>query len=182
MGLPSVRSRETRRRHSADASEYSLQSDGFQVGLNHLYASRDDSKDALWFALPDLAASVLLTGRVPTIVEAFRIVPKGQLASLRPITLRGAVPIDPRRDDFFRKVIEERKRLASNTALSPEERQRLDKALKVLANATSYGIFAEMIREETAENFPSRATASTPSRLHVRCAIPNMRASTAFRR
>ncbi len=68
------------------------------------------------------------------------------------MTLRGAVTIDPRSQDFFRTIIEERKRLALNKALSPEERERLDKALKVLANATSYGIFAEMaprrIREE----------------------------------
>ena len=77
--------------------------------------------------------------------------PKGQLPGLRPITLRGAVPIDPRTQDFFRTVIEERKRLASNPALSDEERKRLDKALKVLANATSYGIFAEMLREESAK-------------------------------
>jgi hypothetical protein len=87
-------------------------------------------------------------------VEAFRIEAKGQLPTLHPITLRGAVPVDPRRDDFFRKVIEERKRLANNPNLSTEERARLDKALKVLANATSYGIFAEMIREETAERAP----------------------------
>ena len=45
-------------------------------------------------------------------------------------------------------MIEERKRLASNTSLSDEERRRLDKALKVLANATSYGIFAQMDRKE----------------------------------
>jgi hypothetical protein len=132
-------------------AKYSLESNDYQVGLNHLHATSDDPKDGLWFALPDLAASVLLTGRVPAIVEAFRIMPKGQLPGLRPITLRGAVPIDPRTQDFFRTVIEERKRLASNPALSVEERQRLDKALKVLANATSYGIFAEMLREESAK-------------------------------
>ena len=44
-------------------AKYSLESNDYQVGLNHLYATSDDSKDALWFALPDLAASVLLTGR-----------------------------------------------------------------------------------------------------------------------
>ena len=130
---------------------YSVEANDFQVAINHVYATSDDPKDSLWYALPDLAASVLLTGRVPAMVETFTIEPQGQLANLRPITLRGAVPIDPRRDDFFRRVIEERKRLASNTELSDDERKRLDKALKVLANATSYGIFAEMIREETAE-------------------------------
>ena len=75
---------------------YSIESNDYQVGLNHLYASSDARADALWYALPDLAASVLLTGRIPTIVDAFAIVPKGQLPGLRPITLRGAVAIDPR--------------------------------------------------------------------------------------
>jgi hypothetical protein len=135
-------------------TKYSLESNDYQVGLNYLYATSSEAKDGPWFALPDLAASVLLTRRIPKIVEAFAIEPRGTVPSLRTITLRGSVPIDPRRDDFFRKVIEERKRLAANSTLSDEERKRLDKALKVLANATSYGIFAEMIREETADKVP----------------------------
>jgi hypothetical protein len=135
-------------------ARYSLVSNDYQVGLNHVYAKSDDPKDGLWFALPDLVASVMLTGRIPTIVEAFRIQPKGLRRTLRPIKLRGAVPIDPRSEDFFCKVIEERKRLASDAAMTQQERKRLDKALKVLANATSYGIFAEMIRDEAAEKAP----------------------------
>ena len=133
---------------------YSVESNDYQVALNHLYASNDDPKDGLWYALPDLAASVLLTGKVPTIVDAFAIKARGTLSSLREITLRGTVPIDPATQDFFRTVIEERKRLAANPALSDEERKRLDKALKVLANATSYGIFAEMRREEALKDVP----------------------------
>ena len=71
----------------------------------------------------------------------------------------------------------------SNPALSDEERKRLDKALKVLANATSYGIFAEMMREESAKKrFRSRAMASIPSRLSAPCSIPNIPASIASRR
>ena len=153
-GSPSVRSRETRRRHSADACQVQPGKQRLSGGTQSPVRDQRRPEGRSLVRVARSGRIRLLTGRVPTIVEAFRIVPKGQLASLRPITLRGAVPIDPRRDDFFRKVIEERKRLASNTALSPEERQRLDKALKVLANATSYGIFAEMIREETAEKFP----------------------------
>src|SRR5205807_1111003 len=51
--------------------------------------------------------------------------------------------------DFFRVVIEERKRLPQRTDISPIEKTRLDKALKVLANAASYGIYAEMHRQES---------------------------------
>ena len=49
----------------------------------------------------------------------------------------------------FKVVIEERKRLSRRTDLPEVERKRLDKALKVLANATSYGIYAEMNRMES---------------------------------
>src|SRR5207253_3443115 len=48
-----------------------------------------------------------------------------------------------------RVVIEERKRLAQRSDISATERKRLDKALKVLANAASYGIYAEMHRKES---------------------------------
>ena len=57
--------------------------------------------------------------------------------------------MDPRSEDFFRVVIQERKRLAKRTDLTDIEKARLDKALKVLANAASYGIYAEMIRQES---------------------------------
>src|SRR5206468_2845864 len=39
--------------------------------------------------------------------------------------------------------------LSSRTDLSEIEKSRLDKALKVLANAASYGIYAEMNRQES---------------------------------
>ena len=126
-------------------AKYSRESNDWQVGVNHLYA---DPGNALWFCLPDVVASVLLTGRIPQILDAFRIEPRGVLRGLRPVELRGAIEVDPRTQDFFKIVIEERKRLSSRTDLSDTEKERLDKALKVLANATSYGIYAEMIRQE----------------------------------
>jgi hypothetical protein len=58
---------------------------------------------------------------------------------------------EPLATDFFKVVIEERKRLASRTDISQTEKDRLNKSLKVLANATSYGIYAEMIRQESDE-------------------------------
>ena len=51
----------------------------------------------------------------------------------------------------FRVVIEERKRLSLRTDLSGIERERLDKALKVLANSASYGIYAEMNRQDSSD-------------------------------
>jgi hypothetical protein len=65
------------------------------------------------------------------------------------VKLRGAIEVDPSRQDFFKAVIGERKRVAERIDLPEAERSRLEKALKVLANATSYGIYAEMQRRES---------------------------------
>jgi hypothetical protein len=55
----------------------------------------------------------------------------------------------PAKQDFFKVVIEERKRLPRRNDISDIEKSRLDKFLKVLANAASYGIYAEMQRLES---------------------------------
>lgn len=130
-------------------AKYNPETNDWQVAVNHLYAQTDDPDDALWFSLPDIVASRILTGRVPKVIDAFRIKPDGTLRGLKATKLRGVVEVDPRKRDFFRIVIEERKRLSSRADLPEIERKRLDKALKVLANAASYGIYAEMIRQES---------------------------------
>ena len=89
----------------------------------------------LWFAGPDVIASLLLTGRAPKIVRAIRMMPHGRQEGLRPISLRGAVKIDPQ-TDFFRKVVEQRERRP--------KRDPLSKFLKTLANSGSYGLFVEI--------------------------------------
>lgn len=132
-------------------SKYSLDSNDWQVALNHLTGLSNDPKDALWFSLPDVVASVLLTGRIPRIVDAFRIEARGKLDKLKPIKLRSEIRVDPSTQDFFKIVIEQRKLLSLRTDIDEIEKGRLDKALKVLANAASYGIYAEMNRKEFAE-------------------------------
>ncbi len=129
--------------------KYSAVSNDWQVALNYLYPSDHPSSEALWFSLPDVAASVLLTGKIPKIVDAFRLVPHGKLDGLRSIRLGGEVNVNPLAQDLFKTVIEQRKSLSKREDLSKADVERLDKALKVLANATSYGIFAEMNRQET---------------------------------
>ncbi|MGH9682860.1 MAG: DNA polymerase [Candidatus Acidiferrales bacterium] len=130
-------------------SQYSLQTNDWQVAVNYLYAKGSKRNDGLWYSLPDVAASVLLTGKVPRIVDGFRLEARGVRERLKAVKLRGAVRVDPRKQDFFRVVIEERKRASSRADLSETEERRLDKALKVLANAASYGIYAEMNRQES---------------------------------
>jgi hypothetical protein len=130
-------------------AKYSSASNDWQVALNHLYATDNAASDGLWFSLPDAVASVLLTGKVPKIVDAFKLVPIGELPDLRPVRLSGEVSVDPRSQDLFRTVIEQRKSKIKKERTSPEDTDRLDKSLKVFANATSYGIYAEMNRQET---------------------------------
>lgn len=130
-------------------AKYSVQSNDWQVAVNHLHANDDNPDDALWFSLPDVVASVLLTRKVPRIVDAFRLEAVGVLEGIETVKLRGIAPVDPAAQDLFKVVIEERKRSKARSELSEIERERLDKSLKVFANATSYGIFAEMNRRES---------------------------------
>lgn len=130
-------------------SRYNVASRDWQVGINHLYSKNDDPTNALWFSLPDAIASVLHTGKIPKVVDAFRIEAHGILPNLKPVKLRGAVEVDPRTQDFFKVVIEERNRLKTRKDLPETEKERLNLALKVLANSASYGIYAEMIRQES---------------------------------
>jgi hypothetical protein len=113
----------------------------WNIGVNPLSSERP-----LWFALPDVVASTLLSGRPPEVIRAIRLIAGGQQLGLRPVFLRGEVRVDPAEEDFFRVVIQERYRLSARTA--DPEAKRLDAFLKVLANAASYGIYAEIVRHE----------------------------------
>jgi hypothetical protein len=132
--------------------------DARQIGINPL-----TTEDAIWYAGPDLAASVLLSGKVPQIEEAFAIVPKrgksGRILrnrGMRPVKLLDAIPIDPRRENFFTRVIEARQLAKKDKDLSDAERDRRDLGLKVIANASSYGILAQ----RDPSDLPGRETAA----------------------
>jgi hypothetical protein len=126
-------------------SKYSPASNDWQVGFNHVYAKKED---ALWYSIPDLVASILATGRLPETVDAFLIEPSGTLFEAIPTKLRGMVPVDPEHDDFFRVIVDERLSLSSRGELSDIAAKRLDKALKILASATCFGIYAQMDRKD----------------------------------
>jgi hypothetical protein len=112
-------------------SVYDSKSGTCNIGLNELHWNQP-----MWIAGPDLIASVLLGGHVPKVLDAFRMVPHGKQRGLRPVELRGAVSVDPRREDFFTRLIEYRKQNRAN--------DRLQYFLKILANSTSYGTYLEL--------------------------------------
>jgi hypothetical protein len=112
-------------------SVYNDKSGTCNIGLNELHW-----KQPMWVAGPDLIASVLLSGHIPNVQKAIRIVPHGKQSSLKPIKLRGAISVDPRKEDFFTRIIEYRKQNKKD--------DRLQYFLKILANSTSYGTYLEL--------------------------------------
>ena len=112
-------------------SVYDGKSGTCNIGLNELHW-----KQPMWIAGPDLIASVLLSGHTPNVLKAFRIVPHGKQRGLRRVELRGAISVDPRKEDFFTRVIEYRKQNKAD--------DRLQHFLKILANSTSYGTYLEL--------------------------------------
>lgn len=115
----------------------------FGIGVN-----RVTGKGGMWYAGPDLVASTLLKGRPPRILKAIRLVPEGKQTTLRSVHLRGSVPVDPSKEDFFRRVIEARMEVRGDEEMPALERDRLQQALKILANSSGYGIFAELNRQD----------------------------------
>jgi len=108
------------------------------IGLNPLTSNKP-----LWFAGPDIIASLLQTGKAPRVLRAIRLEVVGVQQGLQSINLGGGL-IDPASDDFFRKVIEERKRKNKSDPLYY--------FLKILANAGCYGIYAEVNRQQVGKN------------------------------
>ncbi|MDX2059480.1 MAG: hypothetical protein SFV24_16840 [Gemmatimonadales bacterium] len=108
------------------------------IGVNPVH-----STVPLWYTGFDLAASYLLTQKVPRIRQAFRIDGTGVLPGLSPVLFRGETRIDPDADDVFRAVIEARHRVKADASRPAAEREALQRGLKVFANSGSYGVLAE---------------------------------------
>lgn len=101
------------------------------IGINYL-----TSKEPIWFAGPDVIASILLTGKVPRIEKAIHVVAQGTQPGLNSTSLRNMVKVDANEHSFFKHVIEQRAANESNPSLHYW--------LKILANSGSYGLFVEL--------------------------------------
>jgi len=119
------------------------------IGLNYL-----TSATSLWYTLPDVIASVLVTGKAPTILEAIELVPSEDHVETRKIALFGdeRYTIDLTTKDFFTAVIDLRTEIKARMAQAARvgdtaEQAHLDAvqtALKLLANSTAYGVLVEV--------------------------------------
>ncbi len=118
------------------------------------------SDTELWYTIPDLAASALLTGKAPTILKAYRFYPDGSLLpGLKPVKLRGETAIDPATQDFFKVAMEQRQAIKIQTKKTGHssdciceddshvgcycERCRHGNSVKCTGTSGAYGVFAE---------------------------------------
>ena len=120
------------------------------IGQNYLI-----SEETHWFALADLVASKIETGRTPEVVRALTFKPRGTQSQLKPVNIFGnsEFGVDPTRDDFFKQLIDLRSKVKKELSIleanqgSPEEIERLriqEQGMKILASSTSYGIYVEI--------------------------------------
>ncbi|MGE0621624.1 MAG: hypothetical protein AB7I04_01850 [Pseudomonadales bacterium] len=114
------------------------------IGLNYLTADLP-----LWYTLADCIVSKLLTGKAPKILEALTFEPGPPQDGLQPINIlsREDFRIDPRKDDLFTRLIDLRDEVK-------EEKDEIEKTLKIIANSTSYGIFIEINRDDAPKSEP----------------------------
>ena len=122
-------------------SNYDKNSNIYNIGVNHL-----SCKDLLYYALSDVIVSKILSGKTPKIKRAIRFIPKGRQETLTNSRILG-FDFDPAKDNLIKELVERRQQVKSEIKQIPSDKQHLEglqKSLKILANATSYGIFVEM--------------------------------------
>jgi hypothetical protein len=107
------------------------------IGINYL---KSEDGTSLWYSLPDLIASKILSGKTPKILEAITFVPQGIQNDLQEIEVLKGITVNPE-EDFIKKLIEERIRIKSEP--TTEQNDIKQGILKIIANATSYGIYIE---------------------------------------
>lgn len=114
----------------------------WSIGVNYFA----DHHDTHWYAVGDVIASKILTGKTPTILRALTFQPEGEADGLKCVALRGEVEVDPSVDDFFVTVIEQRQIRKHDHG----DDDPVQASLKVLANSGSYGIYAELTAQDHA--------------------------------
>jgi hypothetical protein len=116
-----------------------------------------------WYSFADIVSSKLITGKCPEILETIEFVPVGRQTT-NIIKIFGdpnyTVDLAEGKDDLFVKVIELRTTVKADRDKHPKgspEYDRLDAmqlALKLLANATSYGVLVEVVVDEKMAEVP----------------------------
>jgi len=103
------------------------------IGINYL-----TSEKGLWYTIQNVIASKILTGKEPEIVDAITFIPEGTQNGLKDVKISN-ITISAK-DDFIRKLIEERMKVKKSDR---KDKDQIQLILKIIANATSYGIYIE---------------------------------------
>jgi hypothetical protein len=121
---------------------------GLNVGINYLSSSSE-----MWYSLPDVIGSYLLTGKVPKIIEAVKFIPKGIQKGLKKTKILG-IDIDPEKDNVIQVLVEERQKIKGQLKKIDKKEPEFQhsssraQAMKILVNALGYGIFIELNPED----------------------------------
>jgi hypothetical protein len=116
----------------------------FNIGINHL-----TSNDSMYYFLPDILASKLLTGKSPKIKRAISFIPKGIQEDLKESEVYG-VHVNPKEDNLIKVLVERRQEIKGEMKKVSKDSHEYDvldaqqRALKILNNSTTYGIYIEM--------------------------------------
>ena len=112
-------------------AEYSKEAKN--IGINYLTSNRP-----LWYSIEDVIASMLLTEKIPEIVDAITFYPEDIQDNLKDVDISGITIRSS--EDFIKRIIEERIKVKKS---NNPERDQIQLILKIIANATSYGIYIE---------------------------------------
>jgi hypothetical protein len=120
------------------------------IGLNFL-----THDGGLWYTLADVVTAKILTGKPPEILEAVSFTPGEPQLYLKSVDLfaNPQFRIDPQTDDAFTRLIDMRD-------AAKAKGDEIEKAIKIIANATSYGIFIEILRDDASK--PEKLTLFHP--------------------
>jgi hypothetical protein len=111
-----------------------------------------------WWALADVLASKIETGRTPKILRVIRFAPRPRQNGLRPVDLNGdpRYRVDPNSEDLIKRLVELRQQLKTDAATADEtgeldtahQLEALATGVKVEANAIAYGTPIEINIDE----------------------------------
>lgn len=128
-------------------SKYS-EKDSSNIGINYV-----NYKGSLYYFFPDILASKLLTGKSSKVKSAIRFTPEGIQEDLTETEIYG-VHVNPKKDNLIKLLVERRQEIKQDmkrVAKDSHEYDVLDaqqRALKILNNSTTYGIYIEMHPKE----------------------------------
>ena len=105
------------------------------IGINYLKSNKE-----FWYTIEDIISSKILTGKTPEIIQAYSFIPEDVQDNLKDVNISD-ITISSN-EDFIRRVVEERIEVKKSNRPDKDQIQLI---LKIIANATSYGIYVEEI-------------------------------------